>query len=78
MKRTELDSAQYWVRQHREWIERNGGNAAGYQIHYAGSQYSPADIQAIYEADVNTLRKSAERVAFLLTKQPRSKRKESA
>ncbi len=76
MTRTELESAQYWLRQNRLWVERCGGNLSGYLAQNPGQD--PAQTAAIYEADMATLRKSAERVAYLLTRQPRSRRKENA
>jgi hypothetical protein len=44
-------------------MARNGGNAAGYQLHYAQYGRTPDNIQAIYEADLAELHKLENAVA---------------
>ena len=62
--RTNLDSARYWLHEQRIWMQQCGGNAAGYQAHYAG-HYPPEQIQTIYDADLGVLHHYEQRVSDL-------------
>ena len=74
-RRSEYNSAGYWLHEQREFVKRNGSTAAGYQAHYAeavaSGQYTEAQVQAIYEADQDALAVAEQRFQFAQARRQR-------
>jgi len=57
--------AQYWVSEHRRWIEEHGGNVSGYVQLYGSKRdalHYGAGGEAIYAADVAALDQALKRL----------------
>jgi hypothetical protein len=72
---TELESAIYWVRVERDWVERCGGSLAGYAQHYQDMPGEPDRVRLIYEADMAALRRAEERYKAAVEAQAKRRRR---